>query len=133
MDIALCRVDRAQREILFAGAYRPLYWMHAGQLTVINGDRRPIGGNQHGEDRRFTVHRLAYQPGDRIYLFSDGYVDQFGGPERRKFMATRFNAMLQENQHLPLAMQAGVLERAFDAWKGANEQVDDVCVLGLAV
>lgn len=133
MDIALCRVDRAQREILFAGAFRPLYWMHDGQLTVINGDRRPIGGNQHDADRRFTVHRLAYHAGDRIYLFSDGYVDQFGGPDGRKFMATRFSAILEQHQHLPMALQAEELERAFDAWKGAHEQMDDVCVLGLAV
>lgn len=133
MDIALCRVDRAQREILFAGAFRPLYWVHDGQLTVINGDRRPIGGNQHDAERRFTVHRLAYHAGDRIYLFSDGYVDQFGGPEGRKFLASRLHAMLEEHQHLPLALQAEVLERAFDAWKGVREQVDDVCVLGLAV
>jgi serine phosphatase RsbU (regulator of sigma subunit) len=133
MDIALCRVDRAQREILFAGAFRPLYWMHDGQLTVINGDRRPIGGNQHDAERRFTVHRLAYHAGDRIYLFSDGYVDQFGGPDGRKFMATRLSAILQQHQHLPLALQAEELERAFDAWKGAHEQMDDVCVLGLAV
>ncbi|HMQ76859.1 MAG TPA: PP2C family protein-serine/threonine phosphatase [Flavobacteriales bacterium] len=133
MDIALCRVDREQREILFAGAFRPLYWMHDGQLTVINGDRRPIGGNQHDADRRFTVHRLAYHAGDRIYLFSDGYVDQFGGPDGRKLMATRFSAILEQHQHLPLALQAEELERAFDAWKGAREQMDDVCVLGLAV
>lgn len=133
MDIALCRVDRKQREILFAGAFRPLYWMHDGQLTVINGDRRPIGGSQHDADRRFTVHRLAYHAGDRIYLFSDGYVDQFGGPDGRKFMSARFSAMLEQHQHLPLALQAEELERAFDAWKGEREQVDDVCVLGLAV
>ncbi len=133
MDIALCRIDRREREILFAGAFRPLYWMHDGQLTVINGDRRPIGGSHHEGDRRFTVHRVAYHAGDRIYLFSDGYVDQFGGPERRKFMTARFNALLLEHRHMPLALQAERLEEAFLAWKGPLEQVDDVCVLGLAV
>ncbi len=133
MDIALCRIDRREREILFAGAFRPLYWMHDGQLTVINGDRRPIGGSHHEADRRFTVHRVAYHAGDRIYLFSDGYVDQFGGPEKRKFMTTRFNALLLDHRHLPLALQAEQLDQAFNAWKGPLEQVDDVCVLGLAV
>lgn len=133
MDIALCRIDRQEREILFAGAFRPLYWMHDGQLTVINGDRRPIGGSQHDPDRTFTVHRVAYHAGDRIYLFSDGYVDQFGGPDRRKFMTERFNALLLEQRHLPLALQAERLEQAFLEWKGQLEQVDDVCVLGLAV
>lgn len=133
MDIALCRIDRRERELLFAGAYRPLYWMHDGQITVINGDRKPIGGSQHDPDRSFTVHRVAYHHGDRIYLFSDGYVDQFGGPEKRKFMAGRFNALLLEHRHMPLALQSERLEQAFLDWKGPLEQVDDVCVLGIAV
>lgn len=133
MDVALCRVDRKQHEVLFAGAFRPLYWMHDGQLTIINGDRKPVGGSHHDLHRHFSVHRIAYHPGDRLYLFSDGYVDQFGGPERKKFMAARFNEMLISHQHLPMAAQAEVLERAFMDWKGDQEQVDDVCVLGLAV
>lgn len=133
MDIALCRIDRKQHEILFAGAFRPLYWMHQGQITVINGDRQPIGGSHHDPARRFTVHRVAYHPGDRIYLFSDGYVDQFGGPERRKFMTARFSDLLLTYQHLPLEAQHDLLERTFLEWKGSEEQVDDVCVLGIAV
>jgi serine phosphatase RsbU (regulator of sigma subunit) len=133
MDVALCRIDRKEREILFAGAFRPLYWMHEGQLTVINGDRQPIGGSQHDADRKFTVHRVAYHQGDRLYLFSDGYVDQFGGPERKKFMTARFNEILLASQHLPLSAQSEVLERAFVEWKGENEQVDDVCIVGLEV
>ena len=133
MDVALCRIDRKQRELLFAGAFRPLYWMHDGQLTVINGDRKPVGGSQHGDQRKFTVHRVAYHAGDRLYLFSDGYVDQFGGPERKKFMSARFNDMLTGSQHLPMAQQAEVLDRAFLDWKGDNEQVDDICVVGLTV
>lgn len=133
MDIALCRVDRRKREILFAGAFRPLYWMHQGQLTVINGDRMPVGGSHHGTERQFTVHRVAYHPGDSIYLFSDGYVDQFGGPDRRKFMPARLGELLLAHHERPMALQAEALERAFLDWKGPNPQVDDVCVLGIAV
>ncbi|MCB0774555.1 MAG: serine/threonine-protein phosphatase, partial [Flavobacteriales bacterium] len=133
MDIALCRVDRRKREILFAGAFRPLYWMHEGRLQVINGDRKPVGGSQHGSERSFTLHRITYAEGDRIYLFSDGIVDQFGGPEKRKFMATRLGEVLENIQRMPMAMQAEALERAFLDWKGAQPQLDDVCVLGIAV
>jgi serine phosphatase RsbU (regulator of sigma subunit) len=133
MDIALCRIDRQEREVLFAGAFRPLYWMHEGQLTVINGDRKPVGGSQHGPERSFSVHRIAYHPGDSLYLFSDGYVDQFGGPDRKKFMAARLNELLLANHAMPMAMQAEALERAFNDWKGNQPQVDDVCVLGIAV
>ena len=131
MDVALCRIDNHEREIIFSGAFRPLYWVHDGQLTVINGDRKPIGGSHFEPDRKFTAHRIAYHPGDRVYLFSDGYVDQFGGPERKKFMAARFNALLLAEQHLNMDAQAELLSRVFDEWKGAEEQVDDVCVLGL--
>lgn len=133
MDIALCRIDRHQREILFAGAFRPLYWLHNGQLTVINGDRKPVGGAHHELERNFTCHKLAYSPGDRIYLFSDGYVDQFGGPERKRFMAARLHQLIEANQAEPMPRQAELLEQAFLDWKGAEEQVDDVSMLGLAV
>lgn len=133
MDIALCRIDRRRREILFAGAFRPLYWLHDGQLSVINGDRRPVGGAHLELDRKYTCHKLAYSPGDRIYLFSDGYVDQFGGPERQRFMAARLHQLIEANKTEPIERQAVLLEQAFLDWKGAEEQVDDVCLLGIAV
>ncbi len=133
MDIALCRIDRHKHEILFAGAFRPLYWLHNGQITVINGDRKPIGGAHQEPDRKYTCHKLAYSPGDRIYLFSDGYVDQFGGPERKRFMTSRLHDLLSANRHVPMQEQAALLDRAFLEWKGEEEQVDDVCLLGLAV
>lgn len=133
MDLGLCRIDRSKQEILFAGARRPLYWLHHGRISVINGDRKSIGGAHQESERRYTVHRLAYDPGDRIYLFSDGYVDQFGGPERQRFMSTRLQQMLQDNQDLPMHEQASLLETTFNAWRGAEEQVDDVSMLGLAV
>jgi serine phosphatase RsbU (regulator of sigma subunit) len=133
MDIALCRIDRSQREILFAGAFRPLYWLHEGQLSIINGDRKPVGGAHQELDRKYTCHRLAYAEGDRIYLFSDGYVDQLGGPEHKRFMTARLQQILEANQALPMDRQAELLEQAFLDWKGAAEQVDDVCLLGIAV
>lgn len=133
MDIALCRIDRSQREILFAGAFRPLYWLHDGQLSIINGDRKPVGGAHLELDRKYTCHRLAYSAGDRIYLFSDGYVDQLGGPERKRFMTARLQQLLEANKALPMERQAELLEQAFLDWKGAAEQVDDVCLLGIAV
>ncbi|MBL7980942.1 MAG: serine/threonine-protein phosphatase [Flavobacteriales bacterium] len=133
LDIALCRVDREAREILFAGAMRPLYWLHQGQLSVINGDRKPVGGAHHELERKYTVHRIAYSPGDRIYLFSDGYVDQFGGADGRRFMASRLQELIGTHGHLAMDQQARVLEQAFLEWKGGREQMDDVCMLGLAV
>jgi serine phosphatase RsbU (regulator of sigma subunit) len=112
---------------------RPLYWLHQGQLSVINGDRKPVGGAHHELERKYTVHRIAYSPGDRIYLFSDGYVDQFGGAEGRRFMASRLQELIGTHGHLAMDQQALVLEQAFLQWKGGREQMDDVCMLGLAV
>lgn len=133
MDIALCRIDRGHREILFAGAARPLYWLHEGQLSIINGDRKPVGGAHLELDRKYTCHRLAYAEGDRIYLFSDGYVDQLGGPEHKRFMTARLHALIEANKAASLEHQAELLEQAFLDWKGTEEQVDDVCLLGIAV
>jgi serine phosphatase RsbU (regulator of sigma subunit) len=110
-----------------------LYWLHQGQLSVINGDRRPVGGGHQDGERKFTCHRLAYTVGDRIYLFSDGYVDQFGGPERKRFMTSRLHSLIAENQHLPMKEQAVLFDRTFLDWKGNEEQMDDVSMLGLAV
>lgn len=131
MDIALCLIDTRDQTVLFAGAYRPLYWLQKGNLTVLNGDRQPIGGSQHGNYRKFTCHQVSYSAGDRIYLFSDGYVDQFGGPDNRKFLTSRFNRLIEENQHLSLRSQARLLEKTFEEWKNGYEQVDDVCLLAL--
>ncbi len=117
----------------FWDAARFANWLHNGQLTVINGDRKPLGGGHQELDRKYTCHRLAYTPGDRIYLFSDGYVDQFGGPERKRFMSSRLHDLLFANRNEPMDRQAELLEDAFMDWKGAEEQVDDVCLLGLAV
>ena len=132
-DIALCRVHRGQRTILFAGARRPLYWWHAGQLSIINGDRHPVGGAQHGVQRRFTCHRLAYNEGDRLYLFSDGFVDQLGGPSGKRFMSARLQEVLSAHAALPMADMGRMLEQAFIRWQGEQEQLDDVCMLGIAV
>ncbi|HRD51433.1 MAG TPA: SpoIIE family protein phosphatase, partial [Flavobacteriales bacterium] len=84
-------------------------------------------------DRKYTSHRLAYSEGDRIYLFSDGYVDQLGGPEHKRFMTARLHQLIEANKSMPFDRQAKLLEQAFLDWKGTEEQVDDVCMLGIAV
>ncbi len=133
MDMALCRVDQRARVILFAGAHRPLYWLHKGELTVIKGDRATIGGLHHRPGLAFTGHRIDYRPGDRIYLLSDGYADQSGGPRGERFKSRRLHALITAHQHLDMAGQRDVIERTFLDWKGHGEQVDDICMLGIAV
>lgn len=133
MDIALCRIDKRTNKIIFSGAKRPLYWIHKEKLEMINGNRFPIGGSHYEADRQFSDHHLHYDDGDKIYMFSDGYADQFGGPENKKFMVTQLNEFIEDNHHLPMAEQHQKFDATFEAWRGAEEQVDDVCMVGLLV
>jgi len=145
MDISLCMVDEAEKIIEFAGANNPLYIIrknglptpeiakvHAGEknsLLEIKGDRMPIGKS--AKVSKFTNHRLEYFPGDRIYLFSDGFTDQFGGEHYRKFMTKRFRNLLLETSNLSLTEQKGIIDTAFVKWKGKGSQVDDICIIGV--
>lgn len=133
MDIALCRIDRRSNKIVFSGAMRPLYWIHKDRLEVISGDRFPIGGSQYDPERQFSDHHLHYDEGDKLYLFSDGYADQFGGPLNKKFMITQLNEFIEAHHHLPMADQCQRLEDTFEAWRGEEEQVDDVCMVGVTM
>lgn len=133
MDIALCRIDKRSNKIVFSGAMRPLYWIHKNKLEVISGDRFPIGGSQYDPDRKFSDHHLHYDEGDKLYLFSDGYADQFGGPLNKKFMITQLNEFIEAHHHLPMADQCQQLDATFEAWRGDEEQVDDVCMVGVMV
>ncbi|MCS7086195.1 MAG: SpoIIE family protein phosphatase, partial [Bacteroidia bacterium] len=133
MDVALCRIERDKKIMRFAGAHRPLWIWHNYDLAEVKGERYGIAGSYiEGETRTYQEHAVKYDPGDVVYLFTDGYVDQFGGKERKKFTAKRFKEVLLRNHHRRLSEQCAILERAHEEWKTrANEQTDDVLVLGL--
>jgi len=131
MDMALVSINVETLECQYAGANNPIYLVREGVLTEYRADRMPIAIHQNMA--KFTTHEIQLQKGDRLYLFSDGYVDQFGGPEGKKFKFTRFRQMLVDNAGLPMKKQKQVLESTFLEWKGEREQVDDIVVLGLEV
>ncbi|MCB9448578.1 MAG: SpoIIE family protein phosphatase [Flavobacteriales bacterium] len=131
MDVALCSFDPQKMEIQFAGAYRPLFIFNASGFEMKSGNKFPIGGVQVNEARVFTNHKIKVEPGDRIYLFSDGYVDQFGGELGKKFMTKRFRQLLLHLDKLPMPEQAKLLREKFEEWRGKEEQVDDVLVIGI--
>jgi len=131
MDIALCKIDVNKKLIEFSGAMRPLYWWHQYDLHEVKGDKFGIGSVQIGERKPFTNHQIAYEPGDSIYLFSDGYVDQFGGDQGRKFTPSRLRDLLVKNQHKKMSDQKLVISRTFKEWKGQENQTDDVLVFGI--
>jgi serine phosphatase RsbU (regulator of sigma subunit) len=102
-----------------------------GELTVYKGDRHPIGSAQHALDRSFTDQVIPYEEGDTIYIYSDGYPDQFGGPKQKKFREKVFRRTLQSLLDRDMEDQKEELERIFEEWKGEMEQVDDVTVIGI--
>lgn len=122
----------ADGKLLWAGAYRPLLIVRAdGTLEKIEGDKYPIGGVQMDPDRKYTLHTFQLNKGDNIYLFSDGYADQFGGEKGKKMMLKRFFQLIIEIHSKPIDEQKETLEKFFYEWKGKYDQVDDVLVIGI--
>ena len=130
MDIALCLYDRKKKLIHFAGANNPMYHVQNGSLERVGPDKMPIGIHV-ALDRPFANHVVKPGKGDMIYLFSDGYADQFGGDEGKKFKYKPFRDMLLEISSLPLSEQKSIVEERFDSWKGDTEQIDDVLLIGV--
>ncbi|MCH8318969.1 MAG: SpoIIE family protein phosphatase, partial [Bacteroidetes bacterium] len=115
----------------FAGAYRPLFLIRNGILSEIKGDRFSIGGLQTDKKRKFTNHTLNIQKGDSIYIFTDGFVDQFGGIKDKRFMAKRFKELLQDIQDVNIREQGKALDETIEKWRGNEEQIDDILVIGM--
>jgi serine phosphatase RsbU (regulator of sigma subunit) len=130
MDLALCTYDKANGVLEYAGANSPLYLLRAGAVLQYAPDKVAIGSSELPAGS-FTDHRIELQKGDVVYLFSDGYADQFGGPQGKKFMYRRFRELLQEIYQQPMEEQRAALVDAFTRWRGGHEQVDDILVFGL--
>ncbi len=122
-------------KLLFAGANNPILHVRAGQAHLLSADRRSVGGIQSTKTGAFNLQTLSLLPGDRIYLFTDGFQDQFGGIYRRKFMAKPFQQLLTDISSLPMAEAKEKLVHTFDTWKQAGNcrQIDDVLVIGIEV
>ena len=133
MDLALCAYDPATKQLQYAGAFNPLYHLRNGELREIKADKSPIGVNVDGIVDEYTNHVIQLEPGDCVYIFSDGYADQFGGPYGKKFKYTQLRELLKTIWTLPPAEQRRKLERAFIEWRKDNFQVDDVLVIGVKI
>ncbi len=134
MDIALCKVCFKTRTLEYSGAFRPLILVqptaNEHELVEIKGDRTGIGGVE--KNRSFENHVLKFQQGWRFYIYSDGYADQFGGQNDKKFLTKRFKSVLLSLANTPMFEQKNILANIFDEWKGYNnQQIDDVLVLGV--
>lgn len=133
MDAALCLVDPQRRVLEFAGANRPLVYIQEGEMHLVRGDRSAVGGADTDRNHRFTKHTVPLDKETWVYLFSDGYQDQFGGEQSSKFMSKKLRELLLEIHVLPFAQQKDVLDRTLQQWMGSTAQVDDILVMGFKV
>lgn len=131
MDVALCTLNKESSELQYAGANNALYIVRNNKVLVYKSDRQAIGDMKNRKP--YTNHTIQLKKGDCIYLFSDGIVDQFGGPDNKKYKTNRFKALLLKNADKPMQEQMSIIEKEFSAWKGCNEQVDDICVMGIGL
>ncbi len=131
MDMALCIFDFREMEVQFAGANNPLYLIRNNELKEIKGDKMPVAIHERMEN--FTTHTMQIEKGDVLYMFSDGFEDQFGGPLGKKFMSKALRQMVSSVCHLPMTEQKEEIDRIFEQWKGNLEQMDDVVLIGLRV
>ncbi len=132
IEIALCVIDLKLKSLVYAGANRPLYLLRNGELQHIRPDRMPIGIYEQ-QNLPFTNHSIRLKKGDSLYLFSDGYVDQLGGPQRKTFRAINFRSLLLEIQDRPMEKQKTILLEKLALWQGELEQIDDVLVMGIKI
>ncbi|MCC6691164.1 MAG: tetratricopeptide repeat protein [Bacteroidia bacterium] len=133
MDISLIALHKNLKTLEFAGANRPLYLIRNGKLVETKGDKSPIGGMQFELQRKFSLNKIELEKNDSIYLFSDGYADQFGGEKGRKFMVKNLQKSLLEINGLPFNKQRDKLDSIIENWKGNLEQIDDILVIGIQV
>ena len=128
MDMSICMIDK--NGFQFAGAKNPLYSIINGEVSVTKADRYAIG-NHETNSSPFTNHRFKRNKDEVLYMFSDGFADQFGGPNGKKYMYRQFRELLASISHLPLSEQKEKLENEFMNWKDHREQIDDILVIGM--
>jgi serine phosphatase RsbU (regulator of sigma subunit) len=129
MDIALCSLEG--NKLQYAGAHNPLWIIRNGAIIETKANKQPIG--QFDNPEPYTTHSFDLEHGDAIYIFSDGYVDQFGGEKGKKFKSRAFRELLLSIQDKAMEEQKTIIDEAFSSWKGDLEQIDDVCVIGVRI
>lgn len=131
MDIALISYNPKTLELEYAGANNSFYLISDRKLRIIKADKQPIG--KYAIEKAFTNHKVELKPGDTFYIFTDGYVDQFGGDKGKKFKYKPFLDMLLSIQNMSLEDQKAFIDDVFEEWRGRYEQIDDICIIGVRV
>jgi len=131
MDIALCSIDRQNRELEFAGANRHLIYFRDKSLEMVKGNKLGIGGLHDEHMIRFTNHKINYDEGDIIYMCTDGYADQFGGSKGKRMMTRNMIKILEKSLSFGVNEQEQLLNHWLDKWQGSYEQTDDILLIGI--
>ena len=135
MDISLCKIDiqrdgsRKNVRVEWAGANNPLWYTVGNCIIEIDADKQPIGYSE--RTKNFNTNELELQKNEMLYLFTDGFADQFGGPKGKKFKYKQLQELLLKHHRVEVDKQKDALEAAFENWKGKLEQVDDICIIGI--
>jgi sigma-B regulation protein RsbU (phosphoserine phosphatase) len=132
MDISLIAIDVQEKQLSYSGANNPIYIIRNNTLESLKANKQAIG-NMNETVLPYTNNTFQLETNDCIYLFTDGYADQFGGPKGKKLMRKQFEETLIENVSKSMAEQKLAVENTFNNWKGSKEQVDDVCVIGIRI
>jgi serine phosphatase RsbU (regulator of sigma subunit) len=129
MDIALCSLEG--NKLQYAGAHNPLWIIRNGEIIETKANKQPIGKFDNPEP--YTTHSFELEKGDSVYIFSDGYVDQFGGEKGKKYKSANFKKLLLSIQNKDMIDQKRILDGSFETWRGDLEQIDDVCIIGVKI
>jgi serine phosphatase RsbU (regulator of sigma subunit) len=129
MDIALCVIDTDRKKLQFSGANNPMFFVRNNELTVYKPVRNPIG--IYNKEKPFENQDIDIREDDTIYLFSDGYIDQFGGPHNKKFLITNFKTLISDIHHKPMTEQKEIIEKTHLSWRHESDQIDDILIIGL--
>ncbi len=129
MDMALMIIDLDKHTLEYSGANNSLYLIRDGELMETKADKMPVAIHEKMED--FSLHEIKLKKGDALYISSDGYPDQFGGPKGKKFMAKRFKQLLQDIWDKPMGEQKDILDKSIEEWKEGYDQIDDIVVIGV--
>lgn len=133
MDVSLCIVDKSTKKLNYAGAFNSVYIVSQQGIKELLPDKQPVGSFIEDNIRSFTNHYYTLQPGDVIYMFTDGYADQFGGPNGKKFKYKKMQAMLLDIHQKDMQAQKQIVKTTINDWKGNLEQIDDILVLGFRI
>jgi serine phosphatase RsbU (regulator of sigma subunit) len=131
MDMVFCTIDRKKLLVKYAGAKNPIFIHQDGEIKIYTGNRIPIGHYENIED--FIVRSIKVKPGNTIYMFSDGYMDQFGENEKKRFSKSRFIKLLNDISNKPIIERSKILEAELDDWRGNQPQIDDILIVGVVV